>query len=85
MYVKRKIDHILVIAEAFVLLNNMIVRMQINSNLWDESCGMDLITEFYLNAFELVSQCTTDYEAQRIRNRNEVVADCQQHFQDDDY
>lgn len=53
---------------------NIIVPMKINGYFPDEAGGMDLITECFSNDFELVAQYAAEYEAQRIRILNEVVA-----------
>lgn len=75
---KWEIDDIISIAEACVILHNLIVRMQMNGDFRDESQGGDLITEIYNNDVQLASQSAINYEEQRIRIRDEVLADWQE-------
>ena len=75
---KWELDDVVTIANACMILHNLIVRMQVNGDFRDEAGGSNLITEFYNTDVETAQQAAADYAEARNRIREEVVHDWHQ-------
>lgn len=67
-----EIDDIVGIASTCLILHKMNVRVKMNVDVRDETDGINLITKLYPNYLQFTKEAVPEYEAQRIRIRNDI-------------